>query len=103
MHKRLIAVLLSAFLVTGCMAGGGGGGGGGQQQQAPEPKPEDVQKAVKQTLHEDAMKDYLRTQVRNEAGVEMLEMALDTKEGQKALQESVKQAISSPRGEQMIS
>lgn len=92
-----MALLLSAFLVTGCMSGGGG------QQQAPGPKEEDIQKAVKQTLHEDAMKDFMRTQVKNEAGVAMLEMALDTQEGQKALQESVKQAITSPMGEQLIS
>jgi len=97
MRKWLVAVLLGIMLTAGCS-----GGGQQQPQASAEPSSDQVEKAVKKTLHEDDMKDFLRTSVRTEGGGQMLEMALDTQEGQKAVQESVKRALGSATGQQAI-
>lgn len=97
MRKWLAVVLMGTIFASGCM-----GGGQQQPQSAPEPSGEQVEKSVKKALHDEDMKDFLRTQVRTQAGIEMLEMALDTQEGQKALQEAVKRTLSTSVGQQAI-
>lgn len=97
-RKWLAAVLAGAVLTAGCM-----GGGQQQVQQSPEPSGEQVEKAVVKVLHEEDMKDFLRTSVRTQAGAELLELALDTQDGQKVLQDAVKRALSSSVGQQAIS
>lgn len=65
MRKWLAAVLLVSIFTAGCM------GGGAQQpspQQAPEPDRDQVEAAVHKALSDPDMKDYLRTQVRAQAG-----------------------------------
>ena len=98
MRKWLATVLLGSLLVSGCMAGGGGS----QPQRAPEPSSDEVKKAVKSTLSDTEMKDYIRTQVRTASGNEMLELALDTQEGQKAIHDAVNRALTSATGQQAI-
>jgi hypothetical protein len=98
-RKWLAAVLLgSVIFSTGCM------GGGGQQQpaQAPEPSDDQVEKAVKEALHDEDMKDFIQTQVRTQSGQVTMDLALETKEGQKAVSDSVKKVLSSSVGQTAI-
>jgi hypothetical protein len=95
----LAAVLLGTTVLTaGCM----GGGGGSQPQQSPEPSSDQVEKAVDASLHKEDMKDFIRTSVRTQAGSELLELALDTQDGQKLVSDAVKRALNSATGQQAI-
>jgi hypothetical protein len=97
-RKWFAAALLGSMLTAGCM----GGGGGGSPQQAPEPSESQVEKAVDATLHKEDMKDFLRTAVRTQAGSELLELALDTQDGQKLIGDAVKRSLNSATGQQAI-
>lgn len=102
MRKWLAVTVLTAVLTTGCMGGGGGGGGGGSPQAAPEPSSDQMESSVKKALTEPDMKDFLRTAVRQQAGSELLELALDTQDGQKLVHEAVKRSLTSATGQQAI-
>lgn len=67
-------------------------------QKSPEPSSDQVEKAVKKVMQEDEMRELVKREARTATGVEVLEQALDTKEGEKAVSDSVKRALGSSSG-----
>lgn len=98
--RRWMGALLIVAVLAGCSSGGGGGGG--SSGQSSQPSDDQVRSQLKKVLTDTDMRDFITTQVKTEGGVVMMEKALDTQEGQKALADSVKTRISDPQGQQAI-